>query len=67
MVTKAGPRLHDRVQLRREIAGVPAGAAGSIVQAFSGDVFGVELDDPDLTDHLDGIIDVPADALDVAS
>ncbi len=67
MATKAKPRVHDRVRLRREVAGVPAGASGSIVQLFADDVFGVELDDPDLTEHLDGIIDVPADALDIAS
>lgn len=66
MATKVTPCLHDRVRLRRKVAGVPAGAAGSIVQVFAGDAFGVELDDPDLTEHLDGIIDVPADALDVA-
>lgn len=66
MATKAKPCLHDRARLRREVAGVPAGAIGSIVQVFADDVFGVELDDPDLTEHLDGIIDVPADALDVA-
>ena len=66
MATKATPLLHDRVRLRRTVGSVTAGASGSIVQVFAGDVFGVELDDPDLTEHLDGIIDVPGDALDVA-
>lgn len=67
MATKAKHHLHDRVRLRRKVAEVPAGASGSIVQVFADDVFGVELDDPDLTEHLDGIIDVPADALDITS
>ena len=67
MAEKATPRLHDRVLLNREIAGVPAASSGSIVQVFARDVFGVELDDPDLTEHLDGIVDVPVDALVIAS
>jgi len=65
MATKATPRLHDRVVLSREVAGVPAGATGAIVQLFAGDVLGVELDDPDLTEHIDGTVDVPVDALEL--
>ena len=50
-------RMHDRVRLTRDVDDVPAGAVGAIVLVFD-DVFGVELDDPELTARIDGIVDV---------
>ena len=48
-MSDSGPRIHDEVRLIREVAGVPAGAKGTVVTVYgSGLGYCVELDDPGL-------------------
>ncbi len=63
MATTARIALHDRVRLRNEVQGTPAGATGAVVQVFENGLYGVELDDLELTDHADGIVDANEDDL----
>lgn len=65
MATIASIRMHDRVRLRRAVDGVPAGSLGNVVQVFENGWFGVELDDPYLTERTDGIVDVVVQDIEV--
>lgn len=54
-------RILDEVRLIRDVAGVPAGATGTVVIVYERGGLCVELDDPELTATADGSIDVDQD------